>query len=373
MAISRLFIANSLHAEAVAGRRSHPGPRQQKSGVWFAAALLVSQKGGSGGLQCGNSAGYGAGGTLVFALPTSKGCCMRLLRYLIVSGSAAAMAGAVTFSGATATTVAAPARSHTAPSARFLAEARTALVEILRHDHPQAWLVHTGHAHSINGVTATGSFNWSGYADTATKSQTFTKVSGAWTTPSVTCNAEDQITSDWVGLDGFTSNTVEQLGTISWCFQGKPTYFTWYEMFPAGTVEVGTALKPGDKISASVTRTGTSYALKLTDSTTTGNNISVTKTCALATCPDTSAEWISERPSFSDSAGDFLGFVPQVHYNSFKITSGAQTSSGKAGTIGSGPGVNAITMIDDTQSYKLNTVSGLTGGNAFGTTWKNSF
>jgi Peptidase A4 family len=292
---------------------------------------------------------------------------MRLLRYLIVSGSAAAMAGAVTLSGATATTVAAPARSHAAPSARFLAEARGALVKYLRHDHPQAWLVHTRHAHSIRGVTATGSFNWSGYADTATKNQTFTKVSGAWTTPSVTCNAEDQITSNWVGLDGFNSNTVEQLGTISWCFQHTPTYFTWYEMFPAGTVEVGTALKPGDKISASVTRTGTSYALKLTDSTTTGNNISVTKTCALATCLDTSAEWISERPSFS------IGIVPQAHYNAFKLTSGAQTSNGKAGTIGSGPGVNAITMIDATQTYNLNTVSGLTRAKIFSTTWKNSY
>jgi hypothetical protein len=292
---------------------------------------------------------------------------MRLLRYLIVSGSAAAMAGAVTLSGVTATTVAAPARSHAAPTARFLAEARSALVKYLRHDHPQAWLVHTRHAQAIRGVTATGSFNWSGYADTATKHQTFTKVSGAWTTPSVKCSAEDQITSNWVGLDGFDSNTVEQLGTVSWCFRGTATYFTWYEMFPAGLTEVGSTLKPGDKIAASVTRTGTSYALKLTDSTTTGNNISVTKTCTLTKCLDTSAEWVSERPSFS------IGIAPQAHYNAFKLTSGAQTSSGKPGTIGSGPGVNVITMVDAENVYNLNTVSGLTGGNSFSTTWKNSY
>jgi len=293
---------------------------------------------------------------------------MRLLRYLIVSGSAAAMAGAVTLTGVTATTVAAPARvHHAAPSARFLSEARSALVKYLRHSHPQAMLVHTRPAHAVKNVTASSSFNWSGYADTATKHQTFTKVSGAWTTPSVTCNAEDQITSDWVGLDGFNSNTVEQLGTISWCFQGAPTYFTWYEMFPKGTVEVGTALKPGDKISASVTRTGTSYALKLTDATTAGNNISVTKTCALATCVDTSAEWISERPSFS------IGIVPQAHYNAFKITAGSVTANGHTTTIGAGPGVNSVTMIDATQAYNLNTVSALTGGNAFSTTWKNSY
>src|SRR6516165_2835338 len=211
----------------------------------------------------------------------SGGFGMRLLRYLLVSCSAAAMAGAVTFTGATAASVAAPARSHAAPSARFLAEARTALVKYLRHDHPQAMLVRTRHAHTVKGATAFGSFNWSGYADTATTAQTFSAVSGSWTTPSVTCRAEDQITSNWVGLDGFNSTTVEQLGTISWCYRGTPTYFTWYEMFPATTVEVGAALKAGDKIAASVTRTGTSYALKLTDSTTSGNNISVTKTCSL--------------------------------------------------------------------------------------------
>lgn len=293
---------------------------------------------------------------------------MRLLRYLIVSGSAAAMAGAVTLSGVTtATTVAAPARSHAVPSARFLAEARTALAHYLRRSHPQAMLVHPGRGHSVGNVKATGSFNWSGYADTSATKQEFTKVSGAWTAPSVTCGAEDQITSDWVGLDGFSSGTVEQLGTIGWCYRGTPTYFTWYEMFPAGTVEVGTTLKPGDKIAASVSRSGTTYTLKLTDSTTSGNNISVTKTCALATCLDTSAEWISERPSFS------IGIAPQAHYNAFKLTSGSQTSGGKTGTIGAGPGVNEITMVDATDAYNLNTVTSLTNGNAFSTTWKNSY
>jgi hypothetical protein len=298
---------------------------------------------------------------------------MRLLRYLIVSGSAAVMAGAVTLSGVAPATVAAPARASHAPSARFLAEARTALVHYLRHNRPQAMLVRTRHAHAIKNVTAIKSFNWSGYADATATKQEFTKVSGSWTTPSVTCSAEDQITSNWVGLDGFgfkkfPNKTVEQLGTISWCFQGKPIYFTWYEMFPANPVEVGTKLKPGDKISASVTRTGTSYALKLTDSTTSGNNISVTQTCALATCKAASAEWISERPVFGTT-----GTVPQAHYNAFKITSGAQTSHGTAGTIGSGPGVNAITMIDSELIYNLGTVSGLTGGNSFSTTWKNSY
>lgn len=292
---------------------------------------------------------------------------MRLLRYLIVTGSAAAMAGTVTLTGVTATTAAAPARAGHVPSARFLAEARTALASYLRHDHPQAMLVHPGRPNLAVGATAVGSYNWSGYADTSATHQEFTKVGGSWTTPSVACTAEDEVTSDWVGLDGFTSSTVEQLGTISWCYRGTPTYFTWYEMYPAGTVEVGKTLKPGDKISASVTRSGTSYTLKLTDATNTANSFTKTATCALATCLDVSAEWVSERPSFS------IGIAPQAHYNAFKITNGTETAGGKAGTIGSGPGVNAITMVDATDAYNLNNVSGLTGGNSFSTTWQNSY
>jgi hypothetical protein len=57
----------------------------------------------------------------------------------------------------------------------------------------------------------------------------------------------------------------------------------------------------------------------------------------------------------------------------FKITNGSVTANGKTTTIGAGPGVNSITMIDATQTYNLNTVSALTGGNAFSTTWKNSY
>src|SRR5215472_6748231 len=100
---------------------------------------------------------------------------MRLLRYLIVSGSAAAMAGAVTFSGVTAATVAAPARASHAPSARFLSEAKAALAHYVRHNHPQAMLVHTRHARAVGNVTAIQAFNWSGYADATTKKQKFTK------------------------------------------------------------------------------------------------------------------------------------------------------------------------------------------------------
>jgi hypothetical protein len=248
-----------------------------------------------------------------------------------------------------------------APSARFLAESRAALVSYLSTSKPQA--LHAGPA----TTTAQSSFNWSGYADVSTTDGTFTKVSASWTTPSVKCTAEDMIVSNWVGLDGWNDSTVEQDGTIGWCYKSVPTYFTWYEMYPAGTVEVGTSLKVGDKISASVTRVGTSYTLALTDATTPANSFSESATCAASTCLDTSAEWITERPAFS------IGIVPQADYKTFKMTNGAETAAGKSGTISSYATTDQITMIDATQAYDLTTTSALTGGAAFTTTWKNSY
>ena len=157
---------------------------------------------------------------------------MHLLRYSLISGSAAVLtAGAMILTGGSAvTTAAAPVRaaqhaSHR-PSARFLSEARTALVRYLRHDHQTAEFVHRGEASSLRGTTADTTFNWSGYADSSATNGTFTKVSGKWTTPAVTCTAEDTITSEWVGLDGFTSSTVEQDGTLDWCFEGTASGLT---------------------------------------------------------------------------------------------------------------------------------------------------
>jgi len=295
---------------------------------------------------------------------------MRLLRYLLVSGSAALMAGILALT--TGTGAAAPPRaSRAAHPAGFISAARASLAHYLRHYHPQAMLA--GHARAgRNGITAMPSFNWSGYADGAstTAAGTFTAVRGSWTAPSVKCGAEDEITVDWVGLDGmFGSGSLEQLGTLAWCYKGAPFYATWWEMFPTGKglKEVGTSVKLGDKITASLTRKGATYTMKLTDATTPANSFTTTQTCATTTCLDTTAEWISERPAFN------IGITPQAHYNAFNLTNGTQTSNGKAGTIGSFATVNEITMIDATQAYNLNNVSSLTAQKSFSTTWQNSY
>ena len=297
---------------------------------------------------------------------------MRPLRNLLVPGSAALVAGALTLTAGCTATVAGPARAaHVTNSARFVSAARDALARYLRQARLQA--VFAGHPQTgATKVSSTASFDWSGYADgnSKTKKGTFTRVSGSWIAPRVKCGAEDEITVDWVGLDGLHSSSIEQAGTMAWCYEGAPLYFTWWEMSPTGKglKEVGNTLRPGDKISASVSRSGTAYTLRVTDSTSTANSFRTTQTCPAATCPDTSAEWIAERPAFAN-----VGFAPLVHYAAFKITNGTERASHKSGTIGSFSAVSAITMVDATDAYNLNNVSALSKGSSFSTTWRNSW
>jgi hypothetical protein len=52
------------------------------------------------------------------------------------------------------------------------------------------------------------STNWSGYASTGT---TYNDVKGSWTQPTASCSSgQTAYSSFWVGIDGDTTNTVEQ-------------------------------------------------------------------------------------------------------------------------------------------------------------------
>jgi hypothetical protein len=294
-----------------------------------------------------------------------------MLRSLLVAVSAAAVGAALVFFAAGSPSPAPAGHRvtvHAHLTARFLAEARAALARDLRTPDTAVFLHGRPTPDGVRASTLASDVNWAGYADVAVNSGAFTKVSGSWTVPGVTCTAEDRITSEWVGLDGFSDSTVEQAGTVSQCFKGTALYYTWYEMYPAGTVEVGT-VTAGDSITASVTRSGASYTLKLTDAAHTGSSFSKTFSCATSTCLDKSAEWIAERPAYSNT-----GIVPEAQFSTVKFSSASETGWGKTSTISGWAGTNYdLTCVDSTGTYDIVSTSGLTGGNAFTSTWQNSY
>ena len=294
---------------------------------------------------------------------------MRLFRTLLLGGTATALGATMALSATTAAPTAA-SREHAVAAhytAAFLAEAQAAFIKDLRKPDVAMFPHGRPGVHAGSNASSLSSFNWAGYGDSSATHGEFTKVSGAWKVPAVTCTSEDRITAEWVGLDGLTSSTVEQDGTSSQCFQGKAIYYSWYEMYPAGSIAVGTTVAAGDNISASVARSGASYTLKLTDSTHTANSFSKAGSCATSTCVDTSAEWIVERPAYS------IGIVPEAQFSTVKFTSGSAVAAGKTVTIGSGPSPDVLTCIDATRTYDIVSTGGLSGGNSFTSTWKDSY
>jgi hypothetical protein len=59
---------------------------------------------------------------------------------------------------------------------------------------------------------------------------------------------QNSSTSPWVGLDGWNSASVEQIGIDQNCNHGKLTFAPWVEMYPADSIYFSERVKPGDGI-----------------------------------------------------------------------------------------------------------------------------
>jgi hypothetical protein len=254
-----------------------------------------------------------------------------------------------------------PAGASTAavPSARAIAIAKAYIkhLEIGQHgtDHQAA-----GHS-ALKGLTQVQSSNWSGYADTGSG---FSTVTAKWTEPTGSCTSATSLAAFWVGIDGYSSDSVEQDGTLIECSGGSAFYFTWWEMYPTNDIQVvGETLRPGDSISASVTRSGTSYTLKVTDSSRSGDNVSTTQRCS--SCANSSAEWIAEAPSGSS------GVEPLTDYHTWSPNSATVATTSKSGVISSFTD-DEITMVDSSSNVESQPGALNGSGNGFTTTWERS-
>jgi hypothetical protein len=207
----------------------------------------------------------------------------------------------------------------------------------------------------IHKITNSTSSNWSGYAVTGS---TFTNVSAAWTQPSATCSGGTAYSSFWVGLDGDTSNTVEQTGTDADCSGSTPQYYAWYEMYPKFPVNLNNTVRPGDKMTASVTTDGRGgFTLTISDTTQGWTN---TQNARLKSAKLASAEVIAEAPSSSGGVLPLANFGT-VSFSNAKANGALLTSST--------PGIDPITMASgSTVKAQPSSIS----SGAFSVTWKHS-
>lgn len=219
----------------------------------------------------------------------------------------------------------------------------------------------------IRGKNGT-STNWSGYAvETSLASPqqgAVTDVKGQWTVPSVTCGSTATYSSAWVGIDGYSSNSVEQTGTDSDCSSESGVYYAWYEMYPHPSKRIGMAINPGNVISAEVAyQNGSSFTLTLHNNST-GASFSLTQRSSKA--ERSSAEWIEEAPYSG-------GILPLANFGRINFSNASATLNGHTGTISDSSWQNdAITMTNSSGATKAS-VSGLSnGGTGFSVTWVSS-
>ena len=188
-------------------------------------------------------------------------------------------------------------------------------------------------AGTANASAATAvSSNWAGYAVTGT---TFSTISGSWTQPTANCTstaADTTASAFWIGLggDSDTSSSLEQTGTEADCLaNGRVRYSAWYELVPKASVKATQKVSAGHKISASVTVSGTSVTLKLSDVTT---HATFTKTLKMAAPDVSSAEWIAEAPSALTPGGTSV--LPLTDFGTVRFSKAtAVSTSGHVGTI----------------------------------------
>ena len=218
-----------------------------------------------------------------------------------------------------------------------------------------------------NKVSST---NWAGYAVTG---GTFTDVKGTWTQPAVAkaCPSSATYASFWIGIDGYSSNSVEQIGTDSDCSGGHGVYYAWYEMYPAASVNIGSlTIHAGDVLTGEVKVSGTSFTLSLKDATS-GKTFSIKKTSS--TAKKSSAEWIAESPEICSTTCTLAKLTDfgTVHFTNCEAATTGGDLPISSFTGNSGP--HQITMYNSAETKVRASPSSLgSNGETFSVTWKSS-
>jgi hypothetical protein len=288
----------------------------------------------------------------------------------ITSLTALALSATAATTVTAATATAAPAtRSVTAAPGTRASPKPVVRVQGMHLVHVQLPRTHLPH---LARLAVVKSGNWSGYAAVARKGVRLKFISASFSVPSVNCQKSTlgssgfAYASNWAGLDGFNSATVEQTGVDSFCdASGNPQYDAWYELFPLQPV-VFSGVSAGDAMSASVFYTGSGYSITLTDLTS-GGKIQTTRPCPRgATCKNSSAEVITEDPGMAAPTVDLADF------GMVNVTGAAVTSlNGTHGSLtASSLWTSSEILMTNSAGKVMSQPSGLFGGKAYNVTWR---
>jgi len=216
------------------------------------------------------------------------------------------------------------------------------------------------------------STNWSGYAATNNfthpSKNSVSAVSGTWIVPTLKATPNDSSCSYWVGIDGYNSPTVEQIGTEhDWDHAHNiQSNYAWFEMYPGGSYQInGFPLHPGDVISASVVYAGNStFVLTLINDTQKITTIIPSSYTRSTTALRQSAEWIIEAPYYQ-------GILPLSNFVTGHMWGCLATINGVNAPIGNNSWKNVgISMVTSTGAAKGITSALLSDKGSFFVSWQ---
>ncbi len=226
--------------------------------------------------------------------------------------------------------------------------------------------------------------NWSGYVAETNFSNpqqnSVSAVSGSWIVPTVTGPSKGATySSTWVGIDGNSNKTVEQVGTEEDWVNGSPDYYAWWEMYSSvdkQPEQVISSMKvvPGDVISASVqyitsgTHAG-QFELSISDSSRGSDSFTTYQTSSQTQNPlatRSSAEWIVEATSINGNIGTLANFGTTYFADATAVINGV------SGPINSPSWQSQAVDIISNGTYSDSTSALINSGDSFVVTYNGS-
>jgi hypothetical protein len=212
-------------------------------------------------------------------------------------------------------------------------------------------------------ATASQSSNWAGYAAAGGP---YTVAKGTFTVPSLSAGGfYREQASEWVGLDGLSSNdsSLVQAGVEEYPnpdTSGTVSIEPWWEILPAPPNDISTmSVSAGDEVTVTIWKvSGTTWEINLTDNTT---GQAYTTPPEQYTGPGSSAEWIVEAATectFRCHTAVLAPYSPPVAFSGIGMT-GPNPTSLQEITMVQGPGSvavpSAIASDEFTVAYTGNT------------------
>jgi hypothetical protein len=214
------------------------------------------------------------------------------------------------------------------------------------------------------------STNWCGYvAATNLASPAANSVSavyGSWIVPSIVASSNSSYVAYWIGIDGYTSPSVEQIGTSHNYINGAPQHYAWFEMYPNASFSINNfPVTPGDVISTSIQYTGNGvFEMRIKNDTKNVATLVPTSYTTSTTAKRSSAEWIIEAPYLNS-------ILPLADFIMAYVWGCSATINNVTGVIGKSEWQNtSLIMVTSSGATKAQASTLLQDQGSFFVTWK---